>query len=121
MTSNAGFLTRTAISALFAVALATPLTAASAPTDEEIANGLDPLTLGQVIGSYPGGKVLAGEYLPTGRPTVARTADEEIALGLDPLTLGQEIGSFPGGTVLSGEYLPYATPSDETQTQTVSR
>ncbi|HET7763790.1 MAG TPA: hypothetical protein VFK92_01725 [Burkholderiales bacterium] len=121
MKSMQRFLAQISIPAFFAAALAMPLAAVSAPSDEEIANGLDPLTTGQVVGSYPGGKLLDGEYFPSGRPSLAQATDEEIALGLDPITLGQEIGRFSGGTVLSGEYVPYRTPSDKTQTQTVAR
>jgi hypothetical protein len=61
---------RTAASALLALALAAPLEAVSAPSDEEIANGLDPITLGQAIGNFAGGTVLTGEYLPGASPVL---------------------------------------------------
>ena len=56
---------RAAIPALFLAAGAALYSAVqSAPGAEDIANGFDPLTTGQVIGRYPGGIVLADEYLP---------------------------------------------------------
>ena len=87
------------------IALST-LAAFATATDYEIANGLDPVTLGQAPGSYTGGTLLPGEYFPTLAAFAAATTDEEITNGLDPITTGQVIGDFPGGKVLPGEYLP---------------
>ena len=79
-----------------------------ASADDDIANGLDPLTTGQVMGRYAGGTLLPGEYFPTleefRSPQIA--SDEDIANGLDPLTTGQVVGLYAGGTLLPGEYFP---------------
>jgi hypothetical protein len=97
---------RFAVPVAVAAALAVSIVARSASVDADIANGLDPVTLGLEIGNYPGGTVLAGEYFP-GRPeTYARATDEQIANGLDPITTGDAIGNYPGGALLAGEHLP---------------
>jgi hypothetical protein len=103
-------LVRFVVPLLFAAAAVTPSVAQSAPGDEEIANGLDPITLGQASGNYAGGTLIAGEYCPRCLAGVAQATDEEIANGLDPITTGQEIGNFPGGTVLADEHVPYPEP-----------
>ncbi len=97
---------RLAAITLFAVGVAATPAARSATTAEDIASGMDPLTLGQVPGNYQGGRVLAGEYFPAGSTSVASARDAEIANGMDPLTLGQVAGNFQGGRILAGEYFP---------------
>jgi hypothetical protein len=107
MNHSKRFLGGLAISVAFAASFAFQQARAAA-SDEEIANGLDPVTTGQVLGNYAGGTLLPGEYFPTLPKFAATTTDEEIANGLDPITTGQVIGNFQGGKVLVGEYLPPA-------------
>jgi hypothetical protein len=105
MNHSKRFLGGLAVGVAFAASLAFQQARAAA-SDEEIANGLDPITTGQAPGNYAGGSLLAGEYFPVLAKSADAERDEEIANGLDPITTGQAMGNFQGGKVLLGEYLP---------------
>lgn len=50
-----------AVTVFFVAAIAIPPQARSAAINEEIANGLDPVTTGQAPGNYAGGTLLSRE------------------------------------------------------------
>jgi hypothetical protein len=83
---------------------------------DDVANGFDPVTMGEVAGLY-NGDLLPGEHVPTLADAEAIERAIEIANGTDPLTMGQVIGNYAGGTILVGETVPYAS----SRTQTAER
>jgi hypothetical protein len=105
--SNRAFIRITLSAALFAAGVALG-------ASDDVANGYDAVTMGQVAGHYQGGTLLPGEHAPTLADAEAIQRDLDIANGLDPLTTGQVAGNYAGGTVLVGEVVPYA--SGRTQT-----